>query len=114
MSKKVYISERQLQIIENHIKEDVQTAGPVEIPLLKTPGETTVNAFKNKAKELQKAGANPKNFEFTVPVTAVTTGVINSGKVYTKKEIQEAKIQKYVGNGTVYTKKDFTNTILNK
>lgn len=115
MAKTVYITEEQFKNLkESMIKEDEQN-GPLEIPITNTSGGTGSNvgkmtpsqmtkAMTDKSKELRGLGIPNGKVEFTVsPQNLVCS------KIYTKKQIEEAKIKKIIGNSPKYSKTDFQN-----
>ena len=117
MAKTIYITESQLELIEDYLKEDV--AGQpqkAEIPLQVNGNTTLQKAVQDKNKELKQAGVQLNKLEYTVQPSVAngnnTQNMVNAGKTYSKKQIEEMRIQKIMQEGTVYSKEDFTKKIL--
>lgn len=107
MGKTIYISEAQYRKLQEIIKEDESA---LDIAINPEEGEDTGDAI-SKAKDNieQVAGSSvAANANFTVKGNAL------EGKRYTKKQIEESRLQKIKSEGKVFSKSEFTNYLMRK
>lgn len=115
MAKTVYITEEQFKNLkESIIKED---DNKLEIPIVNTTNTSaTPNAkmttaqigqeIRAQKKDAMKNGIPLNKVEYVVDPNKIAEGY---AKTYTKKQIEEAKIKKIIGNSPKYSKTDFQN-----
>ena len=118
MAKTIYITESQLELIEQYIEEEIATGqqNKAEIPLQAPKGTTIQQAVLNKNKELSSAGVPINKVQYTISPNAATngatSGMLNAGKTYKKAQIEEMRVGRLVKEGKCYTKKEFANIVL--
>ena len=105
MAKKIYLTQEQ---VDNLRKYMVEGNEPMEYPVDIEPGEnpvTKLDAAKNDVTQATSPQvANDTKF--------VLKGEQLEGKRFSKKQIEEAKIQTLHNSGKKYTKSEFSKTIL--
>ena len=105
MAKKVIISETQYIKLQEIIKEENQE---LEIPVVANQGEDVGDALDKAKQNVENAlgqGAADKA-NFTLKGDAV------EGRAFSKKAIEESRINKIKNNGTVYRKSEFSKKVL--
>lgn len=106
MAKKIFISEEQYQKLQNYIKEDGEKT--LEIPVDVDNGnveDAINNAKENITNVLGQSVANKTNFTLK--------GSALEGKKFSKKTIEESRINRIKTEGKVYSKREFIKTLLN-
>ena len=106
MSKTVYISESQYKKLKKYISEGEDNT--LNITVSPEQGQTTEDAIENTKDNIEQVAGSQvaDNTNFTIKGSAL------EGKKFSKKQIEESRLNKIMKEGKVFSKKDFTKYIL--
>ena len=106
MSKTVYISESQYKKLKKFISEGENNT--LNITVNPEQGQSTEDAIETTKDNIEQVAGSQvaDNTNFTIKGNAL------EGKKFSKKQIEESRINKIVKEGKVFSKKDFTKYIL--
>lgn len=119
MAKTVYITNEQFENLKKSvIKEEEQNDRQIAVPLIDEPEDLNKSAktlFTEFEKEVTSKGLKGK-VKPVVPQTSLDAQRLSQmklnlkcSKIFTKGQIEEAKIKKIIGNSPKYSKTDFQN-----
>jgi hypothetical protein len=105
MAKKVYITEKQYIKLQEIIKEENKE---LEIPVVADQGQDVGDAINNAKENLTNALGQgvADNANFTLKGSTVER------RSFSKKTVEESRINRIKTNGTIYSKSEFSKKIL--
>lgn len=109
MSRKIHLTESQIEEIVNKLNEDsIEEGNELDVNYQKPlTGVATVQDMTNQMNAAKKAAPGAK---VNMVVSGEDLNVMES--CYTKKQIKEAKLRYLKEHSTAYSKKDFKNRFI--